>query len=34
MYAAMGQGGRDLAWAMALQEIDDKKQAGLIWQRK
>lgn len=30
----MGQGGRDLAWAMVLQEIDDKKQAGLIRQRK
>lgn len=34
MYAAMSQGGRDLAWAMALQEIDDKAQAGLVRQRK
>lgn len=34
MYAAMGQGGRDLAWAMVLQEIDDKAQAGLVRQRK
>ena len=30
----MSQGGRDLAWAMALQEIDDKAQAGLVRQRK
>lgn len=34
MYAAMSQGGRDLVWSMALQEIDDKAQAGLVRQRK